>query len=46
VTPQGIKVNGLQVSIEGTAKAEIKAPMLDMTGSGMAKLAGGIVKIN
>jgi hypothetical protein len=46
VTPQGIKVNGLQVSIEATAKAEIKAAMLEMTGSGMAKLAGGIVKIN
>lgn len=46
VTPQGIKVNGLQVSIEATTKAEIKATMLEMTGSGMAKLAGGIVKIN
>lgn len=46
VTPQGIKVNGMQVSIEATAKAEIKAAILEMNGSGMAKLVGGMVNIN
>lgn len=46
VTPQGVTVNGIQVSIKGTAKAEIKAPMVDVSADGIAKIAGGMVKIN
>jgi type VI secretion system secreted protein VgrG len=46
VTPQGVTVNGVQVSIKGTAKAEIKAPMVDVSGDGMVKVSGGMVKIN
>jgi type VI secretion system secreted protein VgrG len=46
VTPQGVTVNGIQVSIKGTAKAEIKAPMVDLSADGIAKVAGGMVKIN
>lgn len=46
VTPQGITVNGIKVTVQGTAKAEIKAPIVDVSGDGMVKVAGGIVKIN
>lgn len=46
VTPQGIKVNGIQVTIQGTAKVEIKAPITNVSGDGMVKIAGGMVKIN
>jgi type VI secretion system secreted protein VgrG len=46
VTPQGIKVNGIMVTIEGTAKADVKAPMLTLSGDGMLTAKGGLVKIN
>lgn len=46
VTPQGITVNGMKVTVQGTAKSEIKAPIVDVSGDGMVKVAGGIVKIN
>lgn len=46
VTPQGITVNGMKVTVQGTAKSEIKAPIVDISGDGMVKVAGGMVKIN
>lgn len=46
VTPQGIKVNGIQVAIEAQAKADVKGPILNLSGSGMLSAKGGIVKIN
>jgi type VI secretion system secreted protein VgrG len=46
VTPQGVKVNGVQVAIQGTAKAEVKAPILNLSGDGMVNVKGGVVKIN
>ncbi len=41
---QGIK--GLQVSVEGTAKAEVKSPMTTVSGDGILTLKGGLAKIN
>jgi type VI secretion system secreted protein VgrG len=46
VTPQGVTVNGVQVSVNGAAKAQIKAPIVDASGDAMVILAGGMVKIN
>lgn len=46
MTQAGIKVNGIQVAVQGTAKAEVKAPILNLSGDGMANLKGGVVKIN
>ncbi|MGO4835856.1 type VI secretion system Vgr family protein, partial [Rhizobiaceae sp. 2RAB30] len=46
VTPQGITINGMKVTVQGTAKSEIKAPIVDVSGDGMVKVAGGMVKIN
>ena len=46
ITPQGISINGMQVSIQGTAKGEIKAPILNVSGDGMLTLKGGMVQIN
>jgi hypothetical protein len=36
----------MQVKIAGTAKAETKAPIIDISADGMATLKGGLVKIN
>jgi type VI secretion system secreted protein VgrG len=46
ITPQGVKINGLTITVTGTAKAETKAPIVNITGDGMAALKGGIVNIN
>jgi type VI secretion system secreted protein VgrG len=46
ITPQGIKVNGIAVTVTGTAKAETKAPIVQISADGMATLKGGIVNIN
>ena len=46
VTPQGITINGMQVSVSGVGTAEVKAPMLTLSGDGMTQVKGGLVKIN
>ncbi|HVW54545.1 MAG TPA: type VI secretion system tip protein TssI/VgrG [Rhizobiaceae bacterium] len=46
ITPQGVKVNGVSVTVTGTSKAETSAPIIKITADGMATLKGGIVKIN
>jgi type VI secretion system secreted protein VgrG len=46
ITQQGIKVNGIAVTVTGTAKAETKAPIVQISADGMASLKGGIVNIN
>ncbi len=46
LTPQGIKVDGLAITLTGTAKVEAKAPMIQISADGMATLKGGIVNIN
>ncbi|MGN6470008.1 MAG: type VI secretion system Vgr family protein [Rhizobiaceae bacterium] len=46
ITPQGVKINGLTITVTGTTKAETKAPIVNITADGMAALKGGIVNIN
>jgi type VI secretion system secreted protein VgrG len=46
ITPQGVKINGLTITVTGTTKAETKAPVVQITADGMAALKGGVVNIN
>lgn len=46
LTQAGIKINGIQVTIQGNAKVDTKAPMVNVSGDGMVNVKGGIVKIN
>jgi type VI secretion system secreted protein VgrG len=46
ITQQGVKINGLDVTVTGTAKAETKAPIVKITADGLAALKGGVVNIN
>jgi uncharacterized protein involved in type VI secretion and phage assembly len=39
-------IKGIQLALEGTAKAELKAPSVGVNGSGMTEIKGGLVKIN
>lgn len=46
LTPSGITMKGVTLSIEGTAKTDVKGPIVNVAGDGMAILKGGMVKIN
>jgi type VI secretion system secreted protein VgrG len=46
ITQQGVKINGLTVSVKGTTKAETSAPVVQISADGMATLKGGVVNIN
>lgn len=46
VDQTGVTIKGLMVKIEGTAKAEMKAPMTTVTGDAMLTAKGGITMIN
>jgi type VI secretion system secreted protein VgrG len=46
ITPQGVKINGLTITVTGTTKAETKAPVVQITADGLAALKGGVVNIN
>jgi len=46
ITPQGVKINGLAITVEGSAKVETKAPVVQISADGMATLKGGVVNIN
>jgi type VI secretion system secreted protein VgrG len=46
ITQAGITMKGVTVSIEGSAKSEIKGPIVNVAGDGMAIVKGGMVKIN
>ena len=39
-------VKGVQLALQGQAKAELKAGMVSVNGSGMTEIKGGLVKIN
>jgi len=39
-------VKGMQLTLEGVSKAEVKAPTVSVAGSAMTEVKGGIVKIN
>ncbi len=44
--PSGVTIKGVMLKAQGTAMAELKAPMTTVDGSGMLTLKGGIVMIN
>lgn len=46
LTQKGITVKGLQVSIEGTSKAEIKGPIVSVSAKGKVTVEGKMVEIN
>ncbi|CAN7465841.1 type VI secretion system tip protein TssI/VgrG [Rhizobium sp. LjRoot30] len=46
LTPAGINIKAVQITIKGDAKAGLQAPMVDVAGDGMVTVKGGIVKIN
>jgi type VI secretion system secreted protein VgrG len=46
LTPQGIKIEGVQIAVKGTAKTDVQGAMVSVSGSGMTNVTGGIVKIN
>jgi type VI secretion system secreted protein VgrG len=39
-------MKGVTLSIEGSAKTDVKGPIVNVAGDGMAILKGGMVKIN
>jgi type VI secretion system secreted protein VgrG len=45
IEQSGITIKGTLVSIEGTAKADLKSPLTGVTGDGTCKIAGGMVMI-
>lgn len=46
ISQSGITINGIQVEVKGTAKASTSAPIVEVSGSGMVKVDGGLIKIN
>ena len=46
LTPAGITIKGVTVSIEGSATTDVKGAIVNVAGDGMAILKGGMVKIN
>ena len=42
----GIKVKGIQVAIEGTAKAEMKAPLTTVKADGMLEAKGAVSQVS
>jgi phage protein D/phage baseplate assembly protein gpV len=41
-----IRVTGMNVTVEGRTKLELKAPQVEITGSGRVKVTGGTVELN
>jgi type VI secretion system secreted protein VgrG len=46
IKPQGVTIKGPMVTVQATAKAELSGAMVDVKGSGMTQINGGLVKIN
>jgi type VI secretion system secreted protein VgrG len=46
LSSSGIKISGAQISIKGTAKAEIKAPKIDIAAQAKATVKGAMVEVN
>lgn len=46
VDQSGVTIKGMMVKAQGTAMAEVKAPMTTVKGDGMLTLKGGITMIN
>jgi type VI secretion system secreted protein VgrG len=45
LTPQGVEIKGMMVSMEGTIKSDVKGLMTTISGTAMAKLGGAITMI-
>lgn len=46
VDQAGVTIKGIMVLVQGTAMAEVKAPMTQVKGDGMVIVQGGVVMIN
>ncbi|MGG6296325.1 VgrG-related protein [Leptolyngbya sp. AN02str] len=46
LSPSGIEIKGVQVTVQATSNAKVQGMMVDIQGSGMTNVKGGIVKIN
>lgn len=45
LSPSGISINGMMVSIEATGTVELKGAMATVSGTGMTQVSGGIINI-
>ncbi|PIJ48245.1 type IV secretion protein Rhs [Erwinia sp. OLTSP20] len=45
ISPSGISINGMMLTLEASATAELKAAMTTVSGSGMTHISGGIINI-
>lgn len=45
-TDTNVKLSGINLTLEGTAKIELKAPQVELAASARAKISGGTVEIN
>ena len=46
INNKGVTINGMMLQMNGKTKADLKAPMVNVQGSAMTNVKGGIVKIN
>ncbi len=46
ITPSGIVLKSVQITVDAQMKAEIKATTTEVTGTAMVKVEGGILKLN
>lgn len=46
IKPQGVTIKGPMIAVQATAKAELSGALVDVKGSGMTQINGGLVKIN
>ena len=46
IDPTGVTIQGLMVKIEGQTLTQVKGAMTDVNGSGLLKMAGGILMLS
>ncbi len=46
IEPAKITLTAAEIALAGNAKVSAQAPMIDINGSGMTKIQGGMVKVN
>jgi type VI secretion system secreted protein VgrG len=46
IDQSGITIKGIVVKVEGSATADLKAPITNVKGDGMVMVKGGVVMIN
>jgi hypothetical protein len=45
ITPEGVSIKGLNVDLAAIAKANLSGALVDVSGTGMTSVAGGLIKI-